>query len=309
MKFRTEYKAREAEPLRPADNILLIGSCFSTNIGGKMREALMPAAVNPCGTLFNPASIAACIREALTANPQMHIFNAGSRWCSWLMNSDFAAQSHALCEERCAAALSTLRHSLISARTLIITFGTAWVYELEDSALIVGNCHKQPASVFNRRAMTAQEITTLWSGLIRQLRKLNNGLRIIFTVSPIRHLRDGFRENTISKSILHLAVDELCKSTGVEYFEAYEIQMDDLRDYRFYDADLAHPSPEAVNYIWECFQLTYYSSADRAAIAAAAKLGRRLRHRPINQSDDLTFEAETQKLITDFIRRNPGFVP
>jgi hypothetical protein len=171
-------------------------------------------------------------------------------------------------------------------QVLIITFGTAYVYESKKTQNVVSNCHKLPAAEFNRRLMSIDEIVNMWSLLIADLRVVNPGLKIIFTVSPIRHLADGAHGNQVSKSSLLLAVERLCSQLDdLLYFPAYEIMIDDLRDYRFYASDMTHPSDVAVDYIYEIFSQSFFSEETRNLAQECEKLTRRLTHR--HMTDDL----------------------
>ena len=169
--------------------------------------------------------------------------------------------------------------------------------------------HKQPAALFRRYRLDPDEITGLWIPLIRELSDRYPGLRFIFTVSPVRHLKDGFHENTLSKAALHLAVDRICSQTeNTRYFPAFELVMDDLRDYRFYASDMAHPSEMAVEYVWQHFCDTYMSAETRQAIARGEKIQKRLSHRPMSGAPDPEFMAETERLLDEFRRDFPQFL-
>ncbi|MCQ2310977.1 MAG: GSCFA domain-containing protein [Paludibacteraceae bacterium] len=189
------------------DKILLLGSCFSTNMADKMKEYYMRVTSNPAGTLYNPISIA----------------------------------HHMEGEE------------VENADVIIITFGTSWVYELDGK--VVDNCQKRPANLFTRRRLTIDDIVQTWKPILDRYAKK----RFIFTVSPIRHIKDGLHENQISKAILLQAIDELHRGAiaRISYFPAYEIMLDELRDYRFYAEDMLHPSAVAINYLWERFRIKY----------------------------------------------------
>lgn len=289
MKFRTEYKMRPASRLLEAErSVVLMGSCFSAEIGERMRSSLWRAAANPCGVLYNPASISTCVRLALSDDKarceaaERSIVRRGELHCSWLSDSGVSAYERECVKERVLARLDALRHLLADAQALILTFGTAWVYELAaEPGRVVANCHKFPASSFSRRRMTVEEIAREWEETAALLREYNPGIRLIFTVSPVRHLKDGFEGNLRSKATLLLACEELCGRIDAEYFPAYELMTDDLRDYRFYASDLLHPSAEGADYVWEKFQECYLSESDRALLNEGRKMAAALAHRPI----------------------------
>ncbi|MDE6741905.1 MAG: GSCFA domain-containing protein [Muribaculaceae bacterium] len=289
MKFRTEYTARPSERLlNPEESVVLIGSCFTDYIGERMRACRWKAFPNIIGTLFNPSSIAGILHLASTWEKPFEVIDQSlaqrdQLWVSWLADSGCTTYSKRDTDDRIFNRLFRLRNRLAEARTLIVTFGTAWIYELrERPGYVVSNCHKFPADTFVRRRLSVSEIVKEWDRLLKLFKEKYPELRVIFTVSPVRHLKDGFEGNSRSKAILQLACEELCSSNErVDYFPSYEIMNDDLRDYRFYSSDLVHPSPEAVDYIWEKFQDQYLSKESRSLLAEGEKITKRLNHRPI----------------------------
>lgn len=289
MKFRTEYDARPSEkPLNPEQSVVLIGSCFTDYIGERMRTCRWAAYPNITGTLFNPSSIAKTLEIACTwENPfeviKDSLANRDQLWMSWLTDSGCTTYSKRDTDDRVFNRFFHLRKNLSKAYTLIVTFGTAWIYELTARpGYVVANCHKFPADTFTRRRLTTKEIVAEWTTLIKLLAEKYPDIRIILTVSPVRHLKDGFEGNSRSKAILQLACEEICeRCPTAEYFPSYEIVNDDLRDYRFYSSDMVHPSPEAVDYIWEKFQDRYLTKASRALLAEGEKITKHLNHRPI----------------------------
>lgn len=289
MKFRTEYEARPCtQLLNPEQSVVLIGSCFTNYIGERMRLCRWRAFPNISGTLYNPKSIANILRIACTWASIFDVIKDSiakrdQLWVSWLTDSSCTTYSQQDTKNYVFDRLSSLRKRLTEAHTLIVTFGTAWIYELRElPGYVVSNCHKFPADTFLRRRLSIAEIVSEWKDLITLLTQTYPDLRIIFTVSPVRHLKDGFEGNSRSKAILQLACEEICRDNDrVEYFPAFEIVNDDLRDYRFYASDMVHPSPEAVDYIWQKFQDRYLSKASRALLAEGEKVTKRLNHCPI----------------------------
>lgn len=288
MKFRTEYKAeRSGVLLNPDREVMLLGSCFAENIVKRMVRCRWDA-VNPFGVLFNPLSIATAVNLALSPENEAKveiedsIFECDGIRHSWLFDSGMSSRDKAVSETRIADALALFRGRIVKSEALFVTFGTAWCYFLNRTGAVVANCHKQPQSLFTRRRISIEEIAEVWTPLIEKLREINPSLEVIFTVSPVRHLKDGFVENMRSKATLILAVEEISRRFDFcNYFPAYEILNDDLRDYRFYAADLAHPSDQAVDYIWEIFQETYLDPAGRQRLKEGEKLTRLSEHRPI----------------------------
>ena len=292
--------------------VLLVGSCFADEIGEKMKRGGFEAMVNPFGTLYNPASIAASLLRSISekevALPRMEqsgasctseptsstsvdrcrrgrstdvddvVFeDASGVWHSW---SGFSSPDVGTLVERINGVTHRVADFLRQADVLIVTLGTAIIYRMKESGMLVANCHKQPDSLFVRERMNTYDIVDQWQMLLQLLESVNPKLKVIFTVSPIRHKRDGYHVNQLSKGVLLQAVDEM----GVEYFPSYEIMMDELRDYRFYADDMIHPSEKAVEYIWRRFQDTYMDNKTRDAVAKTTKEWARQQHRQIVDS-------------------------
>lgn len=283
MKFRTELSLPpSASPLDPEKPVALLGSCFSENIGRRMRRSLWDARVNPCGVLFNPASIRRVLEIAAEEDSETRdsllaasIARKDDLFVSMLFDSSFANADFDLCLDGCIAATDMLRDDIAESQALIVTLGTVRVYAIAGHPdLIVGNCHKFPAAKFQCRSLSVAETVGEITRIEAAAAKISPSVRIIYTVSPVRHLRDNFHDNTLSKATLQLAV------AGKEYFPAYELLLDDLRDYRFYAADLAHPSEEAVGYIWEKFLDVYAGPGARKLLEKGEELTRLWEHRP-----------------------------
>ena len=258
------------------DKILLLGSCFADNIGAKFSEHYFQATINPFGTLYNPASIAAAITNV--GNSQLVEHNG--LWYSMMHHGAFSGKDKEEVLTRCEQSRALLHSALMEASTVVVTFGTAWVYEMEDR--VVANCHKLPANRFTRRCLTVNEIVEMWQPIVASMPDKH----WIFTVSPIRHVKDGLHANQISKAILLQAVDQL----GQSYFPSYEIMMDELRDYRFYAEDMVHPSAVAVEYIWQRFVDTYMNKDTQTEMRVLNQLWRDNQHRMLHPDTD---EART----------------
>ncbi|MBQ5572031.1 MAG: GSCFA domain-containing protein [Bacteroidales bacterium] len=290
MEFRTKIDIPKFEfGISHKDRCLFIGSCFAENIGNKLSETKIPTSVNPTGILYNPLSICKSIKNALSDRKYSanDVFLSGGMWNSFDFHSRFSNVEKAKCIESINSANEMLKCQLETASGMFVTFGTAYVYELAETGKIVCNCHKQPEKLFNRRLLPVSEIVELWTECIKVLEEANPHLRIVFTVSPIRHWRDGAHQNQISKSTLHLAINELNTKFGnTDYFPAYEIQMDELRDYRFYAADMVHPSETAVQYIWERFCEAFFTEQTKSAIARIGKITAAANHRPLNPQSE-----------------------
>ena len=234
------------------DLVVMMGSCFAENIGRKLEENKFSVDINPFGTLYNPASVAEGLRMLL--RPEYFtpgdLFQHEGIYHSFTHHSRFSAPSEEECLGHINSRLSESSDFLRKATRLVITLGTAFVYRLKSDGRIVSNCHKLPEKMFDRQRLSTQEIVEDWKPLLLALWEQNPALKILFTVSPIRHWKDGAHENQLSKATLLLATDALQKDYPgrIAYFPAYEILMDELRDYRFYADDMLHPSPLAISY-------------------------------------------------------------
>ena len=291
------------------DRILTLGSCFAENIGTKLQEACFLTFINPFGVMYNPMSVAQGIRYLLSENEftATDLFQSGSLWNSLAHSSTFSATTADESLQKINSRLQAARYFLHETNVMMITLGTAWVFELVENGKIVSNCHKLPASRFTRRRLSVDEIINEFTEVFGLLRNSYPGLKFIFTVSPIRHWKDGAHENTVSKSTLHLAVDALEKQFDfVHYFPAYEIMMDELRDYRFYASDMLHPSDVAVDYIWQRFGDTYFSSETLNLKKELERLRADLNHRPLHPETEeyrlfqLSVEKKKNGLIQDY---------
>lgn len=263
MKFRTEFRPeRSSLNLDVTKPAILIGSCFSQNIAARMNQCGWEA-YSPTGTLYNPLSIALAIDMMLDPekganNFQSSIFEDHNIFNSRFYDSSFSSLNPAHCLQEFELRQKLFNEKIREGKLLLITFGTSICYFLNSTGEAVGNCHRRPASEFTLRRLGIDEIAETWKSLIGRLRMEVPDLKIIFTVSPVRHLKDGFTGNSRSKATLALAIEKICEDhTDCHYFPAYEIINDDLRDYRFYASDLVHPSDEAIQYIWEMFSQTF----------------------------------------------------
>lgn len=286
MKFRTEYKATPGKiVLDPSKPVVMAGSCFSQNIAAIM-EAHGWKAVNPLGTLYNPFSIFFAIDIMLDDKKGAERFNKSlfqyeGIWNSDKFDSSFSSKRKEDCLQEFLNRQKIFIENLSEGRTLIVTFGTSIVYHNYDTYEPVGNCHKRPALNFSTKRLTPTGIMADWSLSIERLKEVFPDIKIIFTVSPVRHLKDGFVGNARSKAVLLLGVEEICKyNEGCVYFPAYEILNDDLRDYRFYASDLVHPSQEGIEYIWEKFKDTFLNENGLRILEEGSRKYKANNHRP-----------------------------
>lgn len=287
MNFRTPFVPETALPrLSPANPIVMLGSCFSDNLASRMRDCLWKAE-NPLGTLYNPLSISRAIQLMLSPigleeRLAETIFESYGLWHSRMFDSRMSAPERSICMDALLKAAAGFNILLQQAAAMTVTFGTAKIWELKESpGTIVGNCHKMPPSDFETRRLSVAEIAEEWETTISIIRTEHPDLPIIFTVSPVRYLKDGFAENARSKATLMLAIEELTtRIPNCFYFPAFEILNDDLRDYRFYSSDLIHPSEQAVDYVWEIFRRTYLGPEEEEILKAGRDILTRYRHRP-----------------------------
>lgn len=281
MKFRTEIGVRPFPfHIDHKEHILALGSCFAGSITEHLKELGFHITSNPTGVVFNPESIAQTVemlseRKAITP---IDLHHSNGLYFNYSFHSSFSDTDADCAMQKMRLATEQGADSLDRSSVVIVTFGTAWVYERNGE--VVANCHKQPASEFVRRPLSIEQIVQRWCKL---LQNELSGKRVIFTLSPIRHLRDDARENSLSKALLRVAIDSITKScNNAHYFEAYELMMDDLRDYRFYDEDMTHPSKVAVEYICEKFDQAIMSPQTIALAKEVRSISSALKHTPLH---------------------------
>ncbi|MCH5216413.1 MAG: GSCFA domain-containing protein [Muribaculaceae bacterium] len=303
MKFRTEIERTPCRwNINHKDGILMLGSCFTDNIGSMLRNALFDVDINPFGTTFNPASIASSLARIYDNSPfePYELVEREGRWISMWHHSAMALPSQNETLRLINNRIFNAHQILASAQVLIITWGTAWVFERKSDGMLVNNCHKFPATDFNRQLLDVKEIADTYVMLFDVLWRLNPNLRVILTVSPVRHLSDGLSGNQISKSKLRIAADEICNRCGedkVVYFPAYEALNDDLRDYRYYASDMVHPSDMAINYIYELFIDIFTNEQTRQIAKECESYSRLAAHRVMNQNE-VAIKAYCDKVLS-----------
>lgn len=304
MEFRTKTDiAPLCDPLGYEHRGVSVGSCFADNISRKLKDAKFRITSNPFGVLYNPASAAGCIGRLAEGRPftKKELAGNGGLWCSLSAHGSFSSPDAGKTLDSLNKALTEGAEALKGAGYIIITWGTSWIYELAPDFTAenaeggvfscrdwerraVANCHKFPQTAFTRRRMSADEIVSEYRALFKGVL---SGKRVILTVSPVRHLKDGLHGNNLSKAVLLLAAEKLtAEFPNVHYFPSFEIVNDELRDYRFYDTDMAHPSQTAVDYIWECFRKNILSPEAQKAIPEMEKITAAANHRPFNTGTD-----------------------
>lgn len=300
--FRTEISVNKPHTfIQYSDVISMIGSCFAENIGRKFQEGHFNILVNPHGIIYNPASINNTINQIINNKPitKSDLVYHNGIWHSFDHHGDFSSTN---CDETLKhinQSLQVAHHHLKQSKFLFITFGTAWVYEYLESNKVVANCHKIPSTKFKRYRLEISEITTMFESLINELKHFNPDLNIAFTVSPVRHIKDGAHENQLSKSTLLLAIHQLIeRNPRLLYFPAYEIVNDDLRDYRFYESDMLHPNKQAIDYIWSLFLENWFDKQAQTFFQEALEIEKAKQHRPF-----FTQSIEYMKFITSTLKK------
>ena len=284
--FRTElHVASSTLNISYETPICLMGSCFTEHIGGELGHAKIPILQNPFGILYNPFSIANAINRIVDNQSYLEkdLVRQGERWVSFDHHGRFSGLTSGATLESINTAIEEAHEFLKTAKVLFLSLGTANVYRHIKTDSIVANCHKFLAADFNYYLSEKADITQVLAQVMEKLKSFNPTLRVVFTVSPVRHLKDGFVENKLSKATLLLAIAGLRKRDAtIQYFPSYEIMMDDLRDYRFYARDSVHPNEEAIEYIFEKFMGKYFDESTRELRSQILKIKESTNHRPFN---------------------------
>lgn len=303
--FRTPITPSvSSHTLQRTDTVVTVGSCFADAIGRRLVDTRLPALANPFGTLFNPHAIHKVLDLAIShGKPAPGTFlQHGDIHLNYDFHSELSSLTLAGLQDRIHTATDSTHRYLQKAACLVITYGTAWVYRRKDTGEIVANCHKQPAAGFVKELLTPEATINSFETLHRTLQHFNPNLRVILTVSPVRHLKDTLELNSVSKATLRLACHHLQQAHDhVTYFPAYELMMDDLRDYRFYTADMLHPTPEAEDYIWQHFTDSYFSPELKAFATRWKAIRQALAHKPFHPTSQShqQFLRETLKKLED----------
>jgi hypothetical protein len=286
--FRTSFKIEPiSKPCRLKDTFITLGSCFSDTMGQQLTGHKFNALVNPFGTIYNPESIHKVLQYALTNKPPAeHTYvTAGDIVANYDFHSSHSDLKQADLEKKLTETIGITHYFLKEATWLMITYGTAWVYTRNDTGETVANCHKLPGNLFTKELLTQKKILDSFTSLYHNLKSFNPEIRIILTVSPVRHTKDTLPLNSVSKSVLRIACHTLSEQhNDIHYFPAYEILLDDLRDYRFYKSDMIHPTEEAEQYIWDKFIDAYFDSECKSFIEKWDTISLGLKHKPFHPS-------------------------
>lgn len=310
MQFRTSFQIQSSDfKLNHQHKILTIGSCFSDEIGKRLTDLKFDGLINPFGVIFNSHSIQNLIERSIHKKyfTTADVHQNGEEFFCFDVHSSFNALTKEAVLEELNLTLDQVHDYILSCDVLMITLGTSWIYEWKTSNQVVANCHKVEAKQFEKRLLTTEENLKSLELIVSDLKKINPTIRIITTVSPVRHTKDGMIENNVSKARLLDALYQLSlQNNQVEYFPSYELVLDDLRDYRFFKEDLIHPSKQAVDYIWEKFSETYFEQSTQTIIQKINKVISAINHRPFNEESEnhQQFLVKTIALMNELEKGN-----
>ncbi len=303
--FRTELIPKSSDTkISLHSPLLTIGSCFSDSIGNKLNENKFHVLVNPFGTVYNPISIHETIKNTIGLQyPSKESYLLRQEvFFNYHFHSKFSATTEEHLVRKIMSEIDRSHEFIKKSKVLIITYGTSFVYERTDTNEIVANCHKVPGSMFNKRLLSVENIISSFQSLHKSITENLSIEKIILTVSPVRHIKDTLELNSLSKSILRIACQDLVNQySNVVYFPSFEIMIDDLRDYRFYKDDLIHPTPLAEEYIWGKFSASYLNNQALHFVKQWKDIQKALKHRPfqIENKSHKMFLYETLALLEE----------
>ena len=290
MQFRTKipFKKQQHNQIDYNANILMLGSCFTENIGTKLNYFKFQNTVNPFGILFHPRAIENLVLNAINEKEytEENIFFHNEQWHCFETHSKLSNPSKRVLLQNLDDANKLTLQQIHKSTHIIITLGTAWIYRYIETDSIVANCHKIPKKKFLKELLTVDEIAESLKAMVALIQSINKNASLIFTISPVRHLKDGFIENQQSKSHLITAVHNVIEERNAFYFPSYEIMMDELRDYRFYNEDMIHPNPTAIQYIWKKFRETWISDDTIQVMEEIDSIQKGLAHKPFNPESE-----------------------
>ena len=288
--------------------LVLLGYCFSKNIGNKLTYFKFQTHQNPFGILFHPKAIENLITNAINEKEYVSkdLIFQDERWHSFDAHSNLSSSNQEILLKKLNSSVQATNKNLKKATHIIITLGTSWVYRSIETGAVVANCHKIPQKKFSKELLSIVEINKSLKTIISLLKSINKDINVLFTVSPIRHLKDGFIENTQSKSHLIAAIHNIVDCKNVSYFPSYEIMMDELRDYRFYSEDMIHPNKIAINYIWEKFSETWFEENTGSIMKEIELIQKGMAHKPFDKNSEKhqnflqNLESKKEKIRTQF---------
>ena len=316
MIFRTNIQLQKEEnQIDYTSKLLFIGSCFSENISKKLAYYKFDVVSNPFGILFNPKAIENLIVNALEEKiyTKKDVFLLNERWHCFDAHSDLSAVDKNELIFNLNSAIKSTNKQLSESTHIIITLGTSWIYKFVETGFVVGNCHKVPQKKFKKELLSVEEISASLENICRLISKINPKATIIFTVSPVRHIKDGFVENSLSKAHLLTAIHKTLSfvpPSGARglYFPSFEIMMDDLRDYRFYNNDMIHPNETAIEYIWRQFKQVWINEKILPILKEVDTIQKGLAHKPfnLNSVQHQLFLNSLQEKINSLQNKFPG---
>ena len=311
MNFKLNFEIPQPDfQIKHGEGVLFLGSCFSDEIASSAKYYGLKVMSNPFGTVFHPSLLGRFISESINKVEVERLLNREDIHLSWDANSSIYDFS----PEKLTLKLRQLRadfvNELMHSKVIFITFGTAWVYRLLSDNQLVANCHKVPSNHFTKEISSIDKLTAEWENVIDILHSINPNLKIVFTVSPVRHSKDGMIENNQSKSVLIETIRRIQESRKCYYFPSYEIVIDELRDYRFFKEDRVHPSEEAIKYIWERFEETYFTKSTIELNLKVAELRKGIQHRSIHEDsiENLNRKQLLEDKLSTFLNINQEIV-
>lgn len=295
--FLTFSTPISAVKLEHGNEIVLMGSCFSDEIATWIKKTGHTTIANPFGTIFHPTALANNVMRSLNPVSEERIFERDNRFYSWDASTLISGETKEEISQQLATIKEEFKQALTSAKIIVVTFGTAWGYELNDTNEIVANCHKMPAAQFSKFLSSPYEMLQDWILAIEQIRNVNPSAHIVFTVSPVRHVKDGLVENNLSKARLIEVVQQLSFEENCSYFPSYELVIDVLRDYRFYKEDRVHPSVEAIKYVWKQFETSFCSAETKELNQKVLKVNQFSEHQSVDKEKHaIQIEQKKQEL-------------
>lgn len=314
MQFTTKIPiSKSNNPIDYNSKVLSLGSCFAENIGKKFDYYKFQTTTNPFGIIFNAVSIEKLVNRIVNGIKftENDIFYHNDLWHCYEVHSELSNPNKEVFLKRLNSIVVFLNHQITEYTHIIITLGTSWVYRNIDSNEIVANCHKVPQKEFTKELLSVETIEKSMRNSVTLVNQINKNVKFIFTVSPVRHIKDGFVENTISKAHLITSLQYLLNTEhfklNTEYFPSYEILLDELRDYRFYAEDMLHPNQVAIDYIWQRFKETVISERAFLTMDEVETIQKALSHRPFNpnSTSHLKFIENTQRKVSNLQARFP----
>jgi hypothetical protein len=280
VEFQLKFKIPDINPkISFSDKIIFLGSCFSDEMSLLAKQHGFQVVSNPFGTLFHPLVLAQNILDSLHGNVEVNVAKKNDVYLDYNCSGKVHAMNEAELKKKVIAIRNEFKNDLKNASHLLVTFGTAFAYYLNETQQVVGNCHKQPAQSFTKYLTRIEEIVSKWNEVVMEIKRFNPKIQICFTVSPVRHIKDGLHENNLSKSTLLLAISQLQSASDLSYFPSFELVKDVLRDYRFFKEDLTHPNQQAIQFVWVQFMESFLTSEIKEIAIKVSELKLAKNHR------------------------------